>query len=155
MSIQTPTWERSAERQMGHVYASITIRNRIDERDAELGRIAPNEVRSISLERVLVDTGATILALPASMIAELGLLFDREVPIRTANGTSQARLFRDASLTVEGRRGDFRCLELPDDAQPLLGVLPMEELGIEPDILIHRLRLLPEEPGGETHYLLM
>ena len=139
---------------MGHVDASISIRNRIDERDAELGRIAPNEVRSISLERVLVDTGATILALPASMIAELGLLFDREVPIRTANGTSQARLFRDASLTVEGRRGDFRCLELPDDAQPLLGVLPMEELGIEPDILNHRLRLLPEEPGGETHYLL-
>lgn len=150
-----PTWERSAERQTGHVYASITIRNRLDEGLFELGQIGEEEIRSLTLDRVLVDTGATILALPGPLIAQLGLVFDREVPIRTASGTSQARIFRDASLTIEGRHGDFRCMELPDDAQPLLGVLPMEELGIEPDILNHRLRLLPEEPGGETHYLLM
>ena len=140
---------------MGHVYANITIRNRIDESDAARGRIAPDEVRTLVLERVLVDTGASTLALPAPMIAELGLEFDREVPIQTANGTMQARLFRDASLTVEGRRGDFRCLELSAEAQPLLGVLPMEELGIEPDVRNHTLRLLAEEPGGATHFLLM
>ena len=103
----------------------------------------------------MVDTGATTLALPASMIAELGLTSDRETPVRTATGTVQARIFRDASLTVEGRSGSFECMELADGAQPLLGVLPLEALGIEPDIINHRLRLLPEEPGGETHYFLM
>ena len=55
---------------------------------------------------------------------------------------------------IEGRAGNFECLELPDGASPLLGVLPLEALGIEPDILNHRLRLLPEEPGN-THYLAM
>ena len=89
------------------------------------------------------------------MIAELGLTSVRSVPVKTANGTVQSRVFRDASLTVEGRVGTFECLELSDDAQPLLGVLPLEALGIEPDIINHTLRLLPEEPGGETHYLLM
>ena len=140
---------------MGHVYAKITIRNRADEVLHRDGHIGVRDVRTLVLDRVLVDTGASTLALPAPMIAELGLEFDREVPIQTANGTMQARLFRDASLTVEGRRGDFRCLELSAEAQPLLGVLPMEELGIEPDVRNHTLRLLAEEPGGATHFLLM
>ena len=155
MSIQAPTWERGAKRQMGHVFANITIRNRGDEVLAERGLVGSEQVRMVTLERVLVDTGATTLALPASMIAELGLTSVRSVPVKTANGTVQSRVFRDASLTVEGRVGAFECLELSDDAQPLLGVLPLEALGIEPDIINHTLRLLPEEPGGETHYLLM
>lgn len=155
MSIQAPTWERGAERQMGHVYANITIRNRIDEALFERGQLGHGQVRTLTLERVMVDTGATTLALPASMMAELGLTSDRETPVRTATGTVQARIFRDASLTVEGRSGSFECMELADGAQPLLGVLPLEALGIEPDIINHRLRLLPEEPGGETHYFLM
>ncbi len=60
-----------------------------------------------------------------------------------------------SSTTSTGRTSTFDCLELPDDAQPLLGVLPLENLGMEPDIVNHCLRLLPEEPGGETHILLL
>ena len=92
---------------------------------------------------------------PASTIAALGLAFLKELPVRTAVGTRIRRIFQDAKLTVEGRTSTFDCLELPDDSQPLLGVLPLENLGIEPDIVNHCLRLLPEEPGGETHYLLL
>ncbi len=33
----------------------------------------------------------------------------------------------------------------------LLGVVPMETLGLEPDLRNQRLRLLPEEPG-DTYY---
>ncbi len=110
MSIETTSPERSAERQMGHVYANITIRNRIDESDAARGRIGLDQVRTLVLERVLVDTGASTLALPASMIAQLGLELIREVPLSTASGTVMSRLFRDASLTIVGRTGDFRCL---------------------------------------------
>lgn len=147
--------ERSAKRQMGFVYASITIRNRLDERDARVGRIEPNDVRTLVLDRVLVDTGASTLALPAPMIAALGLELIEEVSAHTASGIVRARVFRDASLSVDGRVGDFRCLELPAAAQPLLGVLPMKELGIEPDIINHELRFLPRGQGGKTHILLM
>ena len=55
MSIQAPTWERSAKRQMGHVYANITIRNRGDEILVERGLALPNQVRTLTLERVMVD----------------------------------------------------------------------------------------------------
>lgn len=139
---------------MGHVYAEITVVNRWDEGAADRGLIERDAVRSVTLSRVLVDTGATMLSLPASVIAQLGLSLMREVPIRTAAGPGKARIFQDAKLIVDGRPGNFECLELPDDAEPLLGVLPLESLGIEPDIVNHRLRLLPEEPG-DTHYLLM
>jgi len=37
-------------------------------------------------------------------------------------------------------------LELPAGTTPLLGVIPMEALGVEPDLQNQRLRLLPEGP---------
>ena len=133
---------------MGSVFASITIRNRGDEALFERGHIGEDEIRSVTLDQVLVDTGATTLCLPASTIAALGLVLLKTVPFRTATGDHYGRVFQDAKLIIEGRAGNFECLELPDGASPLLGVLPLETLGIEPDILNHRLRLLPEEPGN-------
>lgn len=50
-------------------------------------------------------------------------------------------------LTLLGRDGTFDCLELPAGTDPLLGVIPLEALGLEPDRRNQRLRLLPEEPG--------
>lgn len=155
MSIESPTWERGAERQMGHAYTKVTIRNRGDEVLFERGQLVEDQIRSVTLNRALVDTGATMLCLPASTIAALGLAFLKELPVRTAVGTRTRRVLQDAKLTVEGRTSTFDCLELPADAQPLLGVLPLENLGIEPDSVNHCLMLLPEEPGGETHYLLL
>ncbi len=140
---------------MGHVYASITIRNRGDEVLVERGQLPADQVRAITLDRVLVDTGATMLCLPASIIEKLGLTLLKESPVRTADGPRFRRVFQDAKLIVEGRVDTFQCLELPNDAPPLLGVLPLEDLGIEPDIVNHKLRLLPEGEGGETHILLL
>ena len=117
--------------------------------------MAPERVRTLELHRVLVDTGASTLALPAPMIAALGLELIEEVIMDTATGSYAARMYRDARLTVGGRVGDFRCLELPPDAQPLLGVLPLEELGIEPEVINHELRFLPRGEGGKSHILLM
>ena len=53
------------------------------------------------------------------------------------------RLFKEADLVVNGRRSAFDCVELTDINQPLLGVLPMERLGLEPDLQNERLRMLP------------
>ena len=62
-----------------------------------------------------------------------------------------ARLCRDAAITLMGREGTFDCLELPSGADPLLGVIPLEALGLEPDLRNQRLRVLPGEPG-DTYY---
>ena len=77
--------------------------------------LAPERVRSVTLDNVVVDTGATTLCLPATVISQLGLELLKEVEVRTANGFSQARIFRDATLLLLGREGTFECLELPED----------------------------------------
>ena len=58
---------------MGKVLTTITVTNRIDEAKAKEGLIAPEKFRSITLDNVLVDTGATTLCLPKGTITQLGL----------------------------------------------------------------------------------
>jgi predicted aspartyl protease len=138
-------------REVGKVVTSLIIANRGDQARAAAGDIPPDQVRAVTLDAVIVDTGATTLALPADVIARLGLTVRREVPILTATGPSTARLYQDAAVTLLGREGTFDCLKLPAGMDALLGVIPMEALGLEPDLRNQRLRLLPEEPG-DTYY---
>ncbi len=102
----------------------------------------------------MVDTGATLLALPIDVIDRLGLGVRRAVTARTAAGPRQLRQFRDVELTVMGRSSTFDCLEVPAGSSPLLSVTPMEILGVEPDIQNQTLRLLPEGPD-DSHILLL
>lgn len=141
----------SPERAVGKVVTTLTVTNRLDQGRAAAGDIPADQVRSVTLDAVAVDTGATTLALPADIIARLGLTLRREVPIMTAAGPGTARLYQDAAITLQGRDGTFDCLELPAGTDPLLGVIPLEALGMEPDLRNRRLRLLPEEPG-DTYY---
>ena len=93
---------------------------------------------------MLVDTGATTLCLSSDTIAQLGLELLREVEVATANGVSKARIFQDARISILGREGNFECLELPGGQDALLGVIPLEALGIELDLQNQTLKVLPE-----------
>ena len=139
---------------MGKVLTSMTITNRLDQADASRGRIEASAVRSVSLENVLVDTGATTLCLPADIIEELGLELLKGVDVSTANGVSKARVFQDARLSLCGREGTFECLELPGGQEPLLGVIPLEWLGLEPDLQNQVLRVLPSE-SAKTYFTIL
>jgi len=139
------------KRHVGKVTTRIKVTNRADEIRLMDGTISAAEVRSLELDGVLVDTGASTLSLPAGLVAELGLEFHRDVHVDTAAGDVTMRLFKDATLEVLGRSWTFECLELPEGRQPLLGVLPLEALGLEPDLLKQELRLLPE--SGRDNYM--
>ncbi len=128
---------------MGKILTPLTIINRVDQANAEDGVISEDHIRSVTLNTVLVDTGATTLCLPAEVIQRLGLKILIEVPVATATGTSTARIFQDAKITLMGREGTFECLELPGGRDPLLGVIPLEALGIELDLQKQSLHLLP------------
>jgi len=131
-------------KQMGQVITTITVTNRIDRVMAERGFISAEEVRSVILDNVVVDTGATLLSLPARIISQLGLIQVGERDVETSAGIKKGRIFADAQIIVEGREGRFDCLELPEGVSAvLLGVIPMEELGLEPDFKNRRLRVLP------------
>lgn len=138
------------DKRMGKVTTTIIITNRIDQILAERGFIKTDQIRSITLENVLVDTGATRLCLPTNIISELGLVLQGEVDVKIAVGVQKVRIFRELSLSVEGREGTFNCIELPAGTDPLLGLIPLEDLGLEPDLKNQRLRLLPME-GKETY----
>ncbi|MEG3990532.1 aspartyl protease [Microcoleus sp. S28C3] len=131
-------------KQMGQVITTITVTNRIDRVMAEREFISAEEVRSVMLDNVVVDTGATLLSLPAPIISQLGLIQVGERDVETSAGIKKGRIFADAQIIVEGREGRFDCLELPEGVSAvLLGVIPMEELGLEPDLKNRRLRVLP------------
>ncbi|ACK67445.1 conserved hypothetical protein [Rippkaea orientalis PCC 8801] len=133
----------SNNQEIGRIIATVTITNRIDQADLERGMITPDRVRSITLDNVLIDTGATTLCLPSEAIAQLGLELLREVDVATATGLTKARIFQDAKISLLGREGTFDCLELPGGSNPLLGVIPLEALGIELDLKNQKLVLLP------------
>jgi predicted aspartyl protease len=97
--------QAATENQMGKVTTTLVITNRIDEAKAEDGLIPMEQVRSVTLENVLVDTGATTLCLPKDVIARLGLKILKQVVVETATGISEARIFRDASISLCGREG--------------------------------------------------
>jgi clan AA aspartic protease len=130
---------------MGKVLTTLTIINRADQIRAKDGTISSNQVRTLTLENVLVDTGATTLCLPSAAIATLGLELLKEVDVSTANGISQAKIFQDAKISLCGREGTFECLELPGGRDALLGVIPLEALGLELDLQKQTLRVLPSE----------
>lgn len=139
---------------MGHVRTTLTITNRVDQALAERGVIRPEEVRTVTLDDVMVDTGATLLGLASDVIARLGLAHRQDRQVTTAAGVRTMRQFQDATITLHGRTGTFDCTELPAGSPALLGVIPMESLGLEPDVRNHTLRVLPEGPD-ESHILLL
>lgn len=130
---------------MGKVHTKVTIINRADQILAQKGVITEDQVRSVTLDQVLVDTGATTLCLPPEIISQLGLELLKEVNVSTATGITTARIYQDAKICLYGREGTFECLELPVGGDPLLGVIPLEMLGLEPDLKNQSLRVLPTE----------
>jgi predicted aspartyl protease len=109
---------------MGRVTATITVTNHIDEILGERGFIPAEQIRSITIDNVLVDTGATRLCLPAGIISQLGLPMLGEIDGHTAIGTRKFRLFKDVTLAVAGRESRYDCVEIPPE-EPLLGLIPL------------------------------
>ena len=139
---------------MGKVTATLNLTNWVDEELAERGFIPADDVRSLTLTDVLVDTGATRLCLPADVIQQLGLKKVGEVDVKTALGPSTLSVFRGLKLVVEDREGNYDCVELPAGEEPLMGLIPLEDLGLEPDLHHQRLRFLPNQ-GKDTYMLVL
>ena len=144
----------SKSEKMGKVTTTITITNQIDQTLAERGFIPAEQIRSITLHDVLVDTGATRLCLPKNIILDLGLPLQGEVDVKIATGVQKARIFKMLNLSVEGREGTFNCIELPEGSDALLGLIPLEDLGLEPDLINQKLRVLPVE-GKDTYLMVL
>jgi predicted aspartyl protease len=133
---------------MGKVVVTARIENLEDLFDAEKGLISLDAVRSVEVRDALVDTGATGLLMPKSMVANLGL---RHLGIRQARGlggTVPMPTYRAVRLTIQGRDCAIDVGEIGDEFPVLIGQIPLELLDWVVDPKGQRLIGNPEH-GGE------
>lgn len=133
---------------MGKVLVTARVENVGDLLDADQGRIAPNEVRAVEVSDALVDTGATGLSMPQSLLETLGLKYLRTRKALTSAGPADVRVFGTARLTVQGRDCPVDVTELPDGCPVLIGQIPLEAMDFVVDMPSQRLIGNPAH-GGE------
>jgi predicted aspartyl protease len=138
---------------MGRVLTEATIENLDDLWDVRKGLKTPEEVRRVIVGDALVDTGATLLSLPQSLIERLGLVQSGIKRVRSSVGPGEARLFEAVRLTIQGRSCTMDVLEVPDGVPVLIGQLPLEHLDFVVDLRSHTLIGNPAHGGEHTYEL--
>ena len=113
---------------MGKVLVAAKIENLADLLEVRQGRLSADQVRSVNVADALVDTGATMLSLPARLIQQLGLQRHRTRTAKTTAGTVSFGIFEPVRLTVQSRDCVIEVAEVPDDCPPLIGQVPLELL---------------------------
>ncbi|MBM4037633.1 MAG: aspartyl protease [Planctomycetes bacterium] len=131
---------------MGRTKATLRVRNAYDVERAAQGLIPPSEVRAIEVEAI-VDTGATYVCLPRAEIERLGLRFQENRPIRTANGRAVRRVFAGAEVELLGRSFPMNVMENDEETPPLIGFLLLEALDLVVDSKAERVTTNPEHDG--------
>jgi predicted aspartyl protease len=114
---------------MGRVVVAALIESLRDVWAAQLGSLALDRVRRITVTEALVDTGATMLSLPTSLIRQLGLMPISSKPMLSGNGMiTKVPVYDAVRLTVQGRDCTIDVLEVPDNVPVLIGQVPLELL---------------------------
>ena len=112
----------------------IELANLTDLNLADAGVISPEEVRRVSIENALVDTGATRLSLPKPLIEQLGLTPVGVTRAMTANGITDRTIYSVVEFKVLERRGAMEITDLPENAPVLVGHMVLELLDLCLDI---------------------
>ena len=113
---------------MGRVLVEATVENLEDSWQAQRGAISSDQVRRVVIPNALVDTGATTLCLPKSLLDKLGLVKRGTKRVRTSTGSGTAAVYDAARLTIMGRDCTVDVMEVPDDVPALVGQIPLEML---------------------------
>ena len=112
----------------------IELANLEDMALANRGVITPEEVRRVTVEDALVDTGATRLCLPKPIIKQLGLRPFGNTRARTAAGIVNRTIYSEVRFTILAREGSLPITDLPADAPVLVGYMVLEQLDLCVDI---------------------
>ena len=124
----------------------IKLTNATDYDNAERGLAPATQVRTEEVE-ALVDTGATMLCLPADLVARLGFPVREMRKARLANGTlAEVACIGSVLFEVLGRRMTCGALVLPTGSTPLIGQLQLEELDLIVDAKSREVRVNPASP---------
>ena len=98
-----------------------------------------NPLRAAEVE-LLVDTGATYTVLPSSLLEGLGVVAERAVKLRLADGRVVERRVGEVGIEIDGYRASATPVVFGDEGIYLLGSVTMEQMGVAPDPVGKRLR---------------
>lgn len=133
---------------MGKVLVAARIENVYDLHEVSQGTRAVNLVRCVEVPDALVDTGASTLSMPKSLVSQLGLKPLRTRQARTSAGLIALQVFGTVRLSVQGRECTCDVVAIPDDCPVLIGQVPVELLDFVVDPQGQRLIGNPAH-GGE------
>ena len=112
----------------------IELENLYDLVAVKLGVMNTDDVRRTTVPDALVDTGATGLCLPTSIIEQLGLTPLETTRARTATGIVERILYSEVQFTILGRTRSMPVTDLPEGSPVLVGHMVLEHLDLCVDI---------------------
>ena len=112
----------------------IELENLYDLVAVKLGVMEPEDVRQLTVTDALVDTGATGLCLPTSIIEQLGLTPIETTRARTATGIVERILYSEVQFTILERTRSMPVTDLPEGSPVLVGHMVLEHLDLCVDI---------------------
>lgn len=131
---------------MGRTVVRIVVANNGDVLDAAKGILKASQIRRVELDGV-VDTGATRLVLPKSVVDQLGLPTAEKVKVRYADQRRALRpLVQNVWLELQGRHSVFSAVVEPKRKDALIGAIVMEELDFVVDCISQTVK--PRDPSG-------
>ncbi|MBM4050006.1 MAG: clan AA aspartic protease [Planctomycetes bacterium] len=97
--------------------------------------------------KAVVDTGATMVALPLEIVRQLGLRRFKQVGVRYANNhTARKDVYGVVAVEIQGRLGHFDVLGEEKASQPLIGQTVLEELDLVVNPKTRKVTPNPESP---------
>lgn len=136
-------------RTMGRITVIAKIENAGELYSAKKGFIPPEQVHRLEVTNALVDTGASYLSMPRSLIRQLG--FDEPTGThraRTPTGSATFTIYGPAKLTIQDRSCSVDIAEIAEESPVLIGQIPLEIMDFVADPKRQRLIGNPEH-GGE------
>jgi clan AA aspartic protease len=131
---------------MGYIHASIELINSTDLEMARRNQLDKDEVRRVRVE-AMVDTGAFYMVINENIQQILQLPVIGKKRIALADGTPiECDQVFPLEIRFENRTANCAAVVLPGDQEPLLGVLPLEEMDVLIDPVRQRLIVNPAHP---------
>lgn len=131
---------------MGMVVARIEIVRGDDLALFREGYIKKADIRSVKV-RAIVDSGSYMLAINENIVSQLKLAKVDEKVVALADGSrSTYDVVGPVLVKFQNRTAGCNALVLPNNAEVLLGAIPMEEMDVLIDPKNQELIVNPERP---------
>ena len=141
------------EKKMGLVYADIELISSDNLALFRHGFLPEDQIKHMRVS-ALVDSGAYLLTINDRIREQLDLPLIEEQTVRLADETEiRVDVVGPVEIRFENRSTTMRAIVLPGSVEPLLGVIPLEDLDVVIDPKQQRLIVNPESPYIARKYM--